>query len=75
MSFNGAAPARGRKLTLARLPAGRQISFNGAAPARGRKFPLKYTEPSGYSMLQRGRPRAGAEIAPLLLLVAQARNT
>jgi hypothetical protein len=26
-------------------------------------------------MLQRGRARAGAEIAPLLLLVAQARNT
>src|SRR6266566_3515774 len=72
--FNGAAPARARKLDGL---AGRfrpRRSFNGAAPARARK-----SRPSGryktrLGQLQWGRARAGAEIALSLLLLAQARN-
>src|SRR5690348_10686920 len=36
--------------------------FNGAAPARGRKFIIKEQINGEVLMLQRGRPRAGAEM-------------
>ena len=44
-------------------PKAQDRSFNGAAPARGRKWHPEPNMPSGYSVLQRSRPRAGAEIS------------
>ena len=63
MRFNGAAPARGRKSELRPSQcAVRHFSFNGAAPARGRKCQQQRCARQLPAPLQRGRPRAGAEM-------------
>ena len=54
---------------------GALVGFNGAAPARARNFKHRDQLCSILALLQRGRARAGAELALLLLPLAQACNT
>ena len=61
-SFNGAAPARARKLAAVLFGFSWIKSFNGAAPARARKCRQTKVNAAGKDQLQRGRARAGAEI-------------
>ena len=61
--FNGAAPVRARRLKNSLGSIAPMESFNGAAPVRARRSRGRVTVIWKRIRLQRGRARAGAEIA------------